>query len=361
MNGFFNMIPGTDECCILLYGDIGDGAEDKVRSGEVVRELLELETAYKKIDVRINSNGGSVYAGIAIFNAFRTSKADITIYVDGIAASIASVIALCGKPVYMSKYARMMLHNVQGGTFGNKEDLKRCINEIEALENTLGEMYAAKCGKTADEIKNMFFDGKDHWLSATQAHELGFINGIYDTDAIPESSTPEQVYSIFQNRLNVESTNNDTMFEKLKERPSFANCASDEDVLRHIEHLETEAAKVPGLESKKQELENRLQTIEEDGIKTIVNSAILDGRIAETQRESFTNLFKSDRTNAEALLKSMKPKTRIVNILGGKDTVSDEFLNQSWDVLDKAGRLSELKAKHPEVYEAKFKEKFHSK
>ena len=58
-----------------------------------------------KVDVRINSNGGEVYSGIAIFNALKNSKADITIYVDGIAASMASVIALCGKPVQMSRYA----------------------------------------------------------------------------------------------------------------------------------------------------------------------------------------------------------------------------------------------------------------
>lgn len=95
------MIPGTDACCILLYGDIGE-YDDNVRSGDIARELLEAEALTGKVDVRINSNGGEVYSGIAIFNALKNSKADITIYVDGIAASMASVIALCGKPVQMS-------------------------------------------------------------------------------------------------------------------------------------------------------------------------------------------------------------------------------------------------------------------
>ena len=105
------MIPGTDACCILLYGDIGE-YDDNVRSGDIARELLEAEALTGKVDVRINSNGGEVYSGIAIFNALKNSKADITIYVDGIAASMASVIALCGKPVQMSRYARLMLHSV---------------------------------------------------------------------------------------------------------------------------------------------------------------------------------------------------------------------------------------------------------
>ena len=118
MRHFFNIIPGDDTCCILLYGDIGD-SYGTVSSGQIARELLAAEAAYKSIDVRINSNGGEVYTGIAIFNALRNSKADIRIFVDGIAASMASVIALCGKPVQMSKYARLMLHSVSGGCYWN--------------------------------------------------------------------------------------------------------------------------------------------------------------------------------------------------------------------------------------------------
>ena len=89
---YFNMIPSPDTACILLYGEIGgfDGISDK----DIVAELYEYASMYKNIDIRINSPGGSVYAGMSIFNALRSSEADITIYVDGIAASMASVIAL---------------------------------------------------------------------------------------------------------------------------------------------------------------------------------------------------------------------------------------------------------------------------
>ncbi len=73
MNRFFNMIPGEDACCILLYGDIGEYSD--VTAAAIVRELMEAEASGKRIDVRINSNGGDVYTGIAIFNALRGSKA----------------------------------------------------------------------------------------------------------------------------------------------------------------------------------------------------------------------------------------------------------------------------------------------
>ena len=150
---FFNIIPGEDTCCILLYGDIGDNY-GAITSAQITRELMAAETTYKNIDVRINSIGGEVYTGIAIFNALRASKANITIYVDGVAASMASVIALCGKPVYMSRYARLMLHSVSGGCYGNTKEMKDMISQMESLEDTLCDMYAKKLGKDKAEIKS---------------------------------------------------------------------------------------------------------------------------------------------------------------------------------------------------------------
>ncbi len=206
---FFNTIAGQEnEACILLYGDIG-GWDDAIRSGDIVRELLELEAEYNHIDVRINSMGGEVYAGLAIFNAFRNSKADIRIYVDGIAASMGSVIASSRRPLYMSKYARLMLHSVRGGAWGNISDLKEMIIHLESLEDTLADIYAERTGKAKDEIKTMFFDGKDHWLTAPEALALGLIDGIYDTEPVAEDLAPEQIYTVYQNRLN---TNNMTVY-----------------------------------------------------------------------------------------------------------------------------------------------------
>lgn len=132
---FFNIIPGDGDVAILLYGDVGDN--QKVDSARVVTELMALASQYRKIDVRINSCGGDVFSGIAIYNALRTSKADITIYIDGIAASIAGIIALCGKPLYMSPYAKLMLHAVSGGTWGNASDLRRTAEMMEACRATL--------------------------------------------------------------------------------------------------------------------------------------------------------------------------------------------------------------------------------
>ncbi len=311
------MIPGTDACCILLYGDIGE--YDGVRSGDIARELLEAEALTGKVDVRINSNGGEVYSGIAIFNALKNSKADITIYVDGIAASMASVIALCGKPVQMSRYARLMLHSVQGSCYGNKDEMKNCIREIEALEDTLCEMYATRMGKAKDEIRAMYFDGRDHWLRADEALSLGLIDGIYDADPVPEDSTPEQVFQIFNNRLQQPQNENDMNLDELKKRPRFTNCATDDDFLREIGLLETEAGKVPSLNAEVDRLKGELKVFQDKAEaddaaarKQLLDAAEKDGRIDAATRPIYENLLAKDRENSEKALEKLSPKRRVM-------------------------------------------------
>lgn len=320
MNKFFNMIPGKDSCCILLYGDIGD--YDEVRSGDIARELLEAESAYRKIDVRINSNGGDVYTGIAIFNALKNSKADITIYVDGIAASMASVIALCGKPVQMSRYARLMLHSVSGSCYGNKDELRRCLSEIESLEDTLCEMYAGRLGRTAEEIKTAYFDGRDHWLRADEALSLGLIDGIYDADPVPEDSTPEQVFQIFNNRLKEPQNDNPMNLDELKKRPRFKNCTTDEDFLREIGLLETEAGKVPGLNTEVDRLNGELKAFRdkaearaEKERKELLDMAENDGRINATTRPVYENILKEHPEDGKKILATLAPKRKVMSDL----------------------------------------------
>lgn len=312
---------------MLLYGDIGEYGG--VSSADIARELLEAEATCKRIDVRINSNGGDVFTGIAIFNAFRNSKADIRIYVDGIAASMASVIALCGRPVEMSKYARLMLHSVSGGCWGNKSEMRECIDEMESLENTLCEMYAPRLGISTDEIREQYFDDKDHWLRAEEALALGFIDGIYDAEPVPEDSTPEQVYTVFNNRLQQPLNDSEMNLEEVRKRPHFKDCATEADVFRVIDQLETEAGKVPGLNTEITELKNKNKAFEDKAAEEEENAKVKlldeaenDGRINAESRPVYKALLDKDRENGEKALQALKPKRRVTSDLH-VDTTGD--------------------------------------
>lgn len=240
----------------------------------------------------------------------------------------------------MSRFSRLMLHSIQGGAYGNKKELAEVIEQIDSLENTLAEMLATRCKKTVDEIKAEYFDGSDHWLTAQQALDAGIIDGIYDTEeTIPADSTPDQVYTIFNNRLQQPQKDNQMNFDELRKRPSFVNCTTDEDVLRQITHLETEAGKVIGLTTEVTNLKKDLKVFqdkaaadEETAIDGLVQTAFDEGRITEPQKATYKALLKADRENGEAALKALPAKRRVMNNLhqpaaGGTGAWDEEMNN----------------------------------
>ena len=359
---FFNIIPSEGgEVAILLYGDVGDG--QRVDSGRVVAELMALANQYKKIDVRINSCGGDVFSGMAIYTALRNSKADITIYIDGVAASIAGVIALCGKPLYMSPYAKLMLHAVSGGAWGNASDLRDMATQMESLQGDLAAMIAGRCGMKQEDVLAKYFDEKDHWLSAREALQMKIIDGIYEMAEEPvPTQSPEELYTYFNNRLHKQPININKemgLLDSIKKVPSFANMADEDAVLAHIRELENKAVKVEALEKTVDTYKQKLQEVEDKEVTAFIDKAIAEKRITDAQKESFTALMKSDRENTEKLINSMKPQPerRIVDVYNGGASPAS-LSEKTWDELDKAGQLSNLRNADLNAFKAKYKEKF---
>ena len=313
-------ILNENTACLLLYGEISDeGGEGKIASRDVVNELMYLDSNYENLNIRINSVGGDVYPGIAIFNAIRQCKSNVTIYIDGVAASIAGVISLCGKRVEMSRYARMMLHNVSGGCFGNKKDLQDMISTIESLEDTIAEIIAGRCGKDREVVKDTYFDGTDHWLKADEALQLGLIDAIYDVEPVPAESSTDDIYRIFTNRLELEQQqpqNPDKMkLEDLKKIPRFANCVDEAAAMAMLGETAQKADKADELEKENGELKQQLGQQEEERIETAVTEAVTDGRIGADQKDTYKNILKADYKNGITALKALKPKKMLKNQL----------------------------------------------
>lgn len=319
MNKFFNIHTDSDGAVtIFLYGEIGDWAE--VKSGAFASTLKAAEVSGSAVEVRVNSVGGDVYSGIAIFNAIKNFRGDVRIYVDGVAASMAAVIALCGKPVMMSRYARLMIHSVSGGCYGNKTELLKCISEIESLEDSLAEILASRMNIGKESVKAAYFDGQDHWLTADEASSSGLVDGIYDADPVPEGSTPEQIYSIFNNRLSQPQNNITMNLEDLKKRARFKDCTDDAAALKEIDNLEKAAGKVPELEKENSALKAEIKKFEEKAAseaeaerKNLLDAAEKDGRVNASTRATFENILKRDMEEGKAALAALTPKRMVMD------------------------------------------------
>ena len=358
---YFNIIPGDGSATLLLYGDIGDGY--KVESGRIVSELIALQSQYDKIDVRINSRGGDVFSGMAIYNALRQSKSDITIYIDGVAASIAAIIALCGKPLYMSPYAKLMLHSVSGGTWGNASALRQTADQMEQLQKDLANMIAGRCGMKAKDVQAKYFDEKDHWIDAQEAVAMKLCDGIYDMATTEEQpKTAEEIYNFFNNRLVFEPQKNSqemALIDDIKAIPSFSDKEDASAIVAHIKALENKATKVDALQQANDAYKTQIENLQAKEVDAFLNTAVSEGKITKEQLPTMKKLMISDRAAAEELINSMKVQVvaRAVDFIdqGG---AKNAFEGKTWDQLDKENRLADLKAQNKELFCSLYKDKF---
>ncbi len=347
MERIFNIIPGSQEdtCCILLYGEIGSGDWAEVKAQHVVEQLIAAERTYRKIDVRINSVGGEVHTGIAIFNALHQSNADITIYIDCIAASTASFFIGCGKPVKMSRYAQIMLHRPKSDVYGDMEKLKTCIAELEKIEDTMCRIYSERTGISVDDIRSTYMDGADHWLSADEALALGFVDEIYDdpravafTDSLTPQQRCEQYTASYLESIQVSHKTEKQMIDKLKGRPTFSDCTDEAAIINRIAEIEAKASAHDAVvkerdtyKAKVEEYQKKEHAAIEAGYDAEVDAARTEERISENEVANFKALMRKDAENTRALIAARKPKRRVTAVIdqvgtaGKGDPWADRF------------------------------------
>lgn len=362
---FFNIIPnGNGRASLMLYGEIG--GEEGVSPERVVSEMAWLAGEYPMIDVHINSMGGEVFAGIAIFNALKDSPSIVNIYVDGLAASIAGVIALCGKPLHMSRFSRLMLHSVSGACSGGARDMRQCADLIEGLEGTLADMISSKCGMPSEEVKLKFFDGKDHWFTADEAARIGLCDDIYDVagaESLGSAPTNEQVYQ-FMNIASKKSPKPNKMefIDKIKALDEKFKDQTEDAIVASVKSLNNEAAKVVALEAEIKALKAENKASKEAAVEAFLNQAVADGRIKADQKDSYRKLMEADEATTKALIdampKAQKPSINDYLHTGAPAGEAKDLASMTWEEIDKAERLAELKDKFPELYKAKFQEHF---
>lgn len=173
---------GNNSAEISIYGDIGESWwGDTVTAKQFVKDIAALEV--DQLTVRINSYGGSVSDGIAIFNALKRHKASITTAIDGVAVSIASMIAMAGDTVEMADNALMMIHAPWTYAGGNAVDMRKAADVLDKYAAAMSSSYANKTGKSTEDVMAWLTDGEDHWFTANEAQNEGLIDTI--VNALP--------------------------------------------------------------------------------------------------------------------------------------------------------------------------------
>jgi len=180
----------TTEAEIILYAGIGQdywGDGSMISAKAFSDELKKLPDTVKTLNIRINSPGGDVFDGIAIFNRLKQHKAKKIVYVDGLAASIASIIALAGDEIIMGEGALFMVHLPWTMTMGNRMEIENTVNRLMDVEEQMLGIYSKKTGLDRSEIRSLL--EVETWMGADEAIEHGFVDSkAEDTVAIAASA-----------------------------------------------------------------------------------------------------------------------------------------------------------------------------
>lgn len=163
----------ADSAEVFIYDEIGGWG---ISASQFVRDLKPL--AGKALTVRIHSPGGSVLDGHAIYNALARHAGGVTVKIDGLAASMASVIAMAGAPVKMAANGFLMIHNPSSIAIGESGDMRKAADLMDKMKDGLVNIYARKSGRDADEIEQWMDD--ETWFTAAEAMEHGLIDEITD-------------------------------------------------------------------------------------------------------------------------------------------------------------------------------------
>ena len=262
--------------------------------GLTAQSFIEEIKSYKDtpMSLHINCVGGDVFEGMAIYNVLKKRTAKTTVYIEGIAASMGSVIALAGDEVIMAENSLFMIHNAWGGAMGEATEIRKTAALLDKISGEIADIYTKKTNLPYNRVKEMM--DEETWLSADEAFNLGFIDSISDAIKVAAKYDVSKFKNItdkeIQNKLSV-NLKSKKMTEELK---NWFNAKVEEIIAKVKSSDESEASDVKEVEvmmADEKEVSEKLS-----GFEAKVTE--LNSFVAELEGEKETLTEEVERLNA---------------------------------------------------------------
>lgn len=334
---------------IRIYKHIGDSEElgYGVNGAWIAEDIAMINECYsdqiKTINVRINSIGGSVADGLSIVSAILNSEIPCNTYIDGMAYSMAGVIAVCGAKKYIADYATFMMHNANGGS---DEEV------LNLITNSLAKLFERNTSLTFENIKNLM--SKETFMTADECLSYGIMDEIVVTKqkGIAMSSNIFELQNIYNKILN----KTEIKMNKLTELLKLSNEASEDAI---VEAVNAKSETIANLEAKISELTNKLNALKESNDAAenaakieLVENAIKEGKIDAATKEIYLVSNKSNVELKEVFAKLKPAYTPIFNAVTTTENIPAGRENwdfQKWSKEDPKGLL-EMQNSDPSTF-----------
>jgi ATP-dependent protease ClpP protease subunit len=360
----FKVEKGTDKAVITAYGNVGGYFLDYRNIADALSEISR--AGYKQVDIRMHTHGGSVIDGNMIFNFITSFKGQIDIYVDGIAASMGSIIALASDRLHIAENGFIMIHSPKGSGYGTAKELIESAKLLTSLEKNFTTKLAARMGKSPDEIRAAYFDGIDHWIDADEAVALKLATDKFTskngnlsfTKADAEREGLKGMFGQYTALLDIVTPIPipETDMKIVNMKLGIAEGASEQEAVTAIEAT---LKRAQDAEAALKVLQDKEKLILKAEVKTLLDAALADGKIAATGRTAWEAQFEKDHESAKALLDCVPKRVSAQAVVeAGQKPADTKLLTMTYDQLDKQGLILEMKAKFPEEYKELFKKEF---
>lgn len=374
-----NLSQNSTEVDVYLYDNIGYDEETRQgisgqRFAQEMQWLLEYYPSIKKIKIRINSPGGSVVEGYSIFSSIQNINQNkkgvfVDTYIDGIACSMAGVIALAGKKIYINEFALVMIHNPAYSETEEYQVTPKMKEVLSKFTESIITIYKSRLNLEEDKLKEIM--DSETWYNAEEAKELGFVDEIIQTNTKinvpqPNNSNKYEVYNIYNSFL---SKSNHIAMEQNKipiELASVLGVDNSTDAIKKVTALGAENLTLKGrvesleneLKSEKekvQEFETQLEKRKKQEINEFIESSIKQGCIQASMKDEFIKLANADFDSTKKIVLAIRKPQKLSEIINTTEQPKIEADdNGSWDYLTWAKKdskgLENMKREQPEVF-----------
>ncbi len=389
------MIFGIKENTLTMYGTIWE-----YDGQDFVYYLNMLESKYSEITIRMHTYGGSVFAGNLMCNAIERSSADITIIVDGLAASMGAVIILSSKKVKIVNNGYVMIHAPSSGSYGNAKDHESSAKLLRLMEDNFEHKLILRTGKSKEEVRTWL--EADTWLSAQEALDLGLVSEVIPAsiDTVYPSFVPEEVgetevfnmyaalltsvpspavsafmgFPQIQQPQQVQSNFNDNMKQLLISAFALKGVNAQSSDTAVLDALQSEFSALTTAknvaETAKTTAETKLKEFEDGRIKGIIDGAAasIGKPFTDEERKTYESIGATSGVEALELVFKNVSKPQAPNISaaiqtgaqGSASTVGrDNWDFAQWQKEDPKG-LEKLATAEPEKFKTLFNAKYQS-
>lgn len=200
---------------IYIYDDIGEGWVGGL-TAKAFSDMMRALGDASALDIYINSPGGSVFEGVAIYNQIKRFSGEKIIHIDGIAASIASVIAMAGDEIRIAANGMMMIHDPWGVVIGTAKEMRKTADSMDKIRDTITGTYVAKTGHDAKKIEDWM--AEETWLNAEEAVKFGFADKITEEKNVKAEFTLLSKFNKVPEQLKKQSKASSVLIARMEMR-----------------------------------------------------------------------------------------------------------------------------------------------